>query len=100
MIELVRPGVELRHLVVVLVWPLDVFDIDRLELVVVVRARFALRVLHDAQLVFQFIDFGHEVLDHRGLVLLKFLITDMRILLVFRTRSGRRRHRSATMFEC
>ena len=47
------------------------FDIDRFELVVIVRAGFDLRVLHDAQLVLQFFDSGHEVLDHRGLVLLK-----------------------------
>ena len=40
---------------------LDVLDIDRCELVVIVRARFALRVHHDTHLVFQFFDSGHEV---------------------------------------
>ena len=46
-----------------LFWPLGVFDVDQSARVLVVRARFDLRVLHDAQLVFQFFDCGHEVLD-------------------------------------
>ena len=41
LLELVKPSVELRHLVVVLVWRLHVVDIDRFELVVTVRARVA-----------------------------------------------------------
>ena len=39
-------------------------------------------------------------LDHRCLILLAFLLTDIQILLVFRNRSGRRRHRFATKFDC
>ena len=41
LLELVKPSVELHHLVVVLVWRLHVVDIDRFELVVIVRARVA-----------------------------------------------------------
>ena len=77
-LEFAKPSVELCSVVVVLFWPLDVFDIDRFELAVVVRARLPLRVLHDAQLVFQFFDSGHEILDHRELLLLKSLVAGMR----------------------
>ena len=35
-LEFVKPITELCSLVVLLVWPLDVFDIDRFELVVIV----------------------------------------------------------------